>query len=112
MGGPLAGRPETALVTSASFSRPGPSSPCKPTPASVLVAAGGAASSHMPLIPHSLRVWPGLSHFLPFLLPQPSSVPQVEVCLVFLTMRKRKQAVLSEGSQQMGQLPEVAGKRV
>lgn len=94
-------------------SRPRLSSPCKPTPTSVLVAAGGTSSSHTPLVPHSLQLWPGLSHFLPFRLPQPhSSVPEVEVSRAFLTVRKRKEAIFSEGCRPMGQLPEVAGKRV
>lgn len=68
------------------------------------------------LIPHSYGsacILAGLSHFLLFLLPQPSSsVPQVEVSLAFLTGRKRKEAILSEGCRPMGQLPGVAGRRV
>lgn len=49
-------------------SGPGLPSPSSP-PASVLFAAGGASSSHIPLVYHCLQLWPGLSHFLPFFCP-------------------------------------------
>lgn len=52
-----------------------PSGPGLPSPSSsstsLLFAAGGASSSHIPLLRHCLQLWPGLSHFLPFFCPTP-----------------------------------------
>lgn len=57
---------------------------------------------------HSLWAWTPQ-----FLLPNPrSSFPPVEISLSFLTVRKCKEAISSQGCRPMGQLPETAGKRV